>query len=312
MDSFFYIDRASLDEQWYAELHRKTATFYPALQSWYLDAASDKQWVFLCHTSKEYGIPLVFNKKIPGYPQVFMPRGLQQLAVIGNSPETFNLDAIISVIQSRFKKGILRGSLDLFQTEGPSDIVKRSNYILDLSQDYSFYNTSYDSEHRRRLRKANTQLQCHQSTDVDAFFSFYEQELESIVQHGREGYKRLRHLAQVAFQQGQGLILTARDADDHLLAAGFWIVHDKGVLFQHLVSSRAGKKVYASHFLIDQMIALSCKTERVFDFEGSDIEGVARLFRHFKPQKVEYAEWQYNRIPKGYMRLLRWFKTFRK
>jgi len=58
-----------------------------------------------------------------------------------------------------------------------------------------------------------------------------------------------------------------------------------------------GRKLFAGHFLYDNIIKEFSQTGLVFDFEGSEIAGVANFFKSFGAINQPYTKIHFNMLP---------------
>jgi len=66
-----------------------------------------------------------------------------------------------------------------------------------------------------------------------------------------------------------------------------------------------GRSSRANYFFIDQMIQKFADSEKIFDFEGSELPNVAAFFKRFGPEREEYVHLTINNLPW----FLRYFKS---
>ena len=65
-----------------------------------------------------------------------------------------------------------------------------------------------------------------------------------------------------------------------------------------------GRKTEANYFLIAQVLREWAGNDLLFDFEGSEIPGVALFYEKFGAQLQPYFHWHHNQLPP----LLKWIK----
>jgi len=83
----------------------------------------------------------------------------------------------------------------------------------------------------------------------------------------------------------------------------FFYSHDRA--YYILVGNHPeGRNLGASHGLIDAFIKDHAGKKLVFDFEGSDIEGLAQFYRGFGAVEEKYPAIRLNRLPWW----MRWLK----
>ncbi|MFY8166492.1 MAG: hypothetical protein ACOVJ8_07870, partial [Sediminibacterium sp.] len=87
------------------------------------------------------------------------------------------------------------------------------------------------------------------------------------------------------------------DKSGELLAAGAFLAHKNRIIFLLGNGSELGKEKGAMTYLMDNIIFLFADHRMILDFEGSEIEGIARFFRSFGAEKRNYYRYKLNRLP---------------
>ena len=59
----------------------------------------------------------------------------------------------------------------------------------------------------------------------------------------------------------------------------------------------AGRLKEANYFLLDNIIREFSRQDIIFDFEGSDIPGIAHFYKNFGATNQPYYFFKYNRLP---------------
>ena len=64
------------------------------------------------------------------------------------------------------------------------------------------------------------------------------------------------------------------------------------------VSNSLGKKLEANYFLYFNLLSFYTNKNYIFDFEGSEIPGIAAFYQKFNPEKEIYNEVKINNLTK--------------
>jgi len=240
--------------------------------SWYLDSVSP-EWEALVTENYEYVMPLPVKSRYK-FPYLVQPVLTQQLGI-------FSKHAINESIVEEFIKEIPYFSYELNLNEqnfyGKALIYP--NYVLQLDSSYEKLYSNFSKNTQRNVDKALKQNLIIQNTlDSQTFISFYfsvekkylspqQPILEKLIESG---------MAAKAIK-----IYGVYNAHQVLIAALCLIHTGNRLTYLVPVSSPYGKDVYAMFFLINHLILENCGKNRVIDFEGSQIEGVARLYKGF-------------------------------
>lgn len=109
--------------------------------------------------------------------------------------------------------------------------------------------------------------------------------------HGKAvGYTReyLDRLNRAAVERNQGANLAVRDKAGNLMAAAFMVWDSERAYGLVSGANAKGRNLGASSLLEWEMIKASAQFARVFDLEGSMLEGVERFYRNFGGKRIAY------------------------
>ena len=263
-------------------------TIYP--YSWYLDLVSPR-WNALVMDDYRAVMPLTWKRKF-GFSMLLQPILSQQLGVFTvNREETGHLQEFLSCLPTRFR--YIDICLNLENREalsGDWKTFERCNYELDLSGPED----AYSNNTRRNIQKGQLRdfefrgisvreylhLKFHGVEDARpaVSWSYFENLFEGLVRVGRAGVF--------------GLFL-----GDDLQAAAILGYADSRTIYLNGCNAESGKENRAMFVLMDQLIAQSRPTRRIFDFEGSNIPGVARFYEGFGAKKTLYRRIVRTRFP---------------
>jgi len=240
--------------------------------SWYLDIVSP-DWEALVTDNYEYIMPLPVKNRYR-IPYLVQPVLTQQLGIFSNK-------TIEEPIVEEFIKQIPYFSYELNLNEQNfyDKALIFPNFILNLGQPYDQLQKGFSKNTRRNLEKATKlKLKVQAGLTVETFLSFYfsveknflspkEQVLEKLI------YKGISENALSLY----GVY------NDHAEIIAALCVLNTGNRITYLlpVSNTRGKETSAMFLLIDSIIRNEAGSNKVLDFEGSRIEGVARLYRGF-------------------------------
>ncbi len=276
--------------------------------SWYLDNVADDWWG-LIEGDYESVMPLVWNDKMLKTKQIYQPFLTQQLGLFSiNVCSKARISAFLNAIPSEFR--FVDMQLNFLNTDIAEydawKIEQRPNYILDLKRPYEQVAEGYSQNLRRILKKiepgslyATTDLtperfievarQAHQNQKLNLPELFYHTAIRIIYN---------------CLHRGQGSIFAVYDAQKQLCAASFIILDGMRLLNLINFSTAQGHSLNAMHFLFDAIIQNNSNKLKLFDFEGSTIEGVARFYQSFGAINQPYLRLKANKLP-WYLRFLK-------
>lgn len=287
-----YIGYDELDtDKWDACLEKASNALVYA-QSWYLDKVASP-WDALVLGDYKYIMPLTKRSKL-GVGYLCQPLNCQQLGIFP-APNKEIIQAFYQELTRHFKFG----QIHLNTSNIPSSdmfVEVRYNLLLNLHEPYWDIAARFSQHTNRKLRKATiNKLNFVSGLSMQQYLDF---KLEnSAVKLNKADVWRLRNLLAFSLSRNLGEVYGIYDSGNQLCAAAFFVRYQKRVTFVNAVTNEEGKRLSAMYFLIDQFIMTHANKEYVLDFEGSMIDGVARLYKGFgaSPETYYYLSW--NQLP---------------
>jgi hypothetical protein len=274
--------------------------------SWYLDEVCDR-WDALVQNDYEAVMPLPVRKKY-GQPYVYHPFFAQQLGVFStNYLSGFTVNKFVTAVPDKFRVV----DVQLNTACDPEDFLshstrERRNHVLNLSPAYHEITAAYNENTKRNIAKARKEkLTVEKITDIDAAIEFY------VTNNGYRSpevkpadYARFRRAMLEARQRSMLNILCVKEANTVLAKGIFGIDGSNRAIYLMGTSSVEGKNKGAMQLLMDEFIQQHCGKIQLLDFEGSDIDGIARFYKGFGAVEQPYYHFYQNRLPF----YLRWLK----
>lgn len=299
-----YLKHSEIDlNKWDLCIEQSTNSL-PYAFSWYLHMVAP-QWDALVAGDYEAVMPLTWNKKL-GIRYLYQPFFTQQLGVFYRSDYyKESTPDFIKAIPSSFK--FIDIHLNAYNHFEHTDIKlkKRKNFVLDISKPYEKLFKGYDQHCTRNIKKArkfNHVIRPVEPVDVINFYRKHKGlETKNV---GHDDYRMLEKLSGVAREKKVMITYGVFNDNQEMLAAGIFLYIKGRVIYLLGTASPKGKEARAMYALIDYAIMQSCGHPVVFDFEGSEIPGIARFFRGFGAEKQPFYKLKINRLPL----LIRWLK----
>ena len=129
---------------------------------------------------------------------------------------------------------------------------------------------------------------------IELYKNLYSQRLPYISQ---KSYIQFQLICRRLVHDGKVIVRHARNSENKLLASV--ILLREGNRLYNMISciTNDGKRVEANYFLYDRILNEFSNSNLVFDFEGSDVEGIASFYKKFNPQNQPYPFIKYNQLP---------------
>ena len=298
-----YLSHKEIDKtKWDACIEQASnGLIYP--YSFYLDSMS-KHWDALVLHDYEAVMPLTWNKKY-GFYYLYQPAFTASLGVFGKSLNKELIDDFVKSIPSKFK--LIEISLNAGNIVGDSKTFSllRSNYILNLNKPYEEIYKAYRDNHKRNINKA-LQLGCTVSKEipVDEIIQLNKEQLQQIDGTKPGDYPNFKTLYEFLKNRGQAKTYAIVDPKKKILASAVFFFSHNRAYYIMVGNDPGGKKLGASHALIDAFIKDHADQNRILDFEGSDIRNLAFFYSSFGATEEIYPSLKINKLP-WYIRLLK-------
>lgn len=265
--------------------------------SWYLDIVHP-DWEALIENDYERVMPLTPSRKfLLSY--MFQPFFVQQLGVYSQS--TLSADEVerfVRAIPAKYK--IVRYRLNEFnKVDYELGIYEpHRNVVLDLIYDYQSLCNNYNNNTKRNLIKANSAgLTIDKDVKAETIIKLFAENRGRDVEHWKEKeYKRLLDLVDTAIYHECCFVCGVNDIEGRTIAGGIFMCSHDRIIFLFSGSDESYKNKHALTFLLDNMIREFSESKYIFDFEGSDNDGLFRFYKGFGGKEVYYPEVKYNNL----------------
>lgn len=240
--------------------------------SWYLDVVSPN-WEALISDDFKFIMPVPIKKKFK-VPYIVQPLFTQQLGIFSKEP--INIEIIKDFIK-KLPSYSYQTNLNAYNYY--PDATEYPNYILSLDKPYIELANIYSKNTVRNIKKAiNNNLSITENVDIENFMLFYESVSKKLKP---TDCVCMKELIKSGIEKNIFYLKGVIDKENKLIAALCQIEFNNRITYLILVSNDAGKKSSAMFYLIDSIIRQNSATNKILDFEGSAIEGIARFYKGF-------------------------------
>ncbi|MFA6128375.1 MAG: hypothetical protein WC699_13820 [Bacteroidales bacterium] len=267
-------------------------------QSWYLDAVCPG-WQALIHGDYSSIMPLTARQRF-GISYLFQPLLSQQLGLYSRKPlNPEEVDEFIHSIPPVFKLI----EITLNYQNPPGDLYPVANHTtcrLSLRPVYDHIQEKYTDNTRRNLKKAPLDsLRFRTNITLPEFLDLLDKDKSvgaRILSPGKNRSVLLR-LVPAMINRNAGMICGVKNRHGDLLAAALMGQDKDTHYYLAPAMNEEGREARAMFFLIDRYIHLNAGLPVSLDFEGSDIESVARFYKGFGATALNYTSLRINRLP---------------
>jgi len=264
--------------------------------SWYLDIVTDN-WAVLVLDDYNAVMPIPWRKKF-AITYVYPPFWLLELGVF-SSDEKLNTKPFFSYLLDNFKFVETRLNTDIKVDNTAKYFLPKTMQVLPLKDHYKAIFKNYRKDRRKDVNKANKLDLVEKWNDkpetlITLFKNNVGKRTSNIV---AKDYTVLLKLIETCIDKKVGEILSIYNKENKLVAAGFFLKHNKTITI--LVSSTDfnDRKNGANTFLIDRAIYKYEKNFSIFNFGGSSMQSIAKYFLSFGAISLNYTQIKYNKLP---------------
>ncbi|MCB8998955.1 MAG: hypothetical protein H6540_02650 [Bacteroidales bacterium] len=260
--------------------------------SWYLDLVAPG-WCALVNEDYSAVMPLPVKSRY-GIQYCIQPIYAQQLGIFSNTElNSATIHEFLEAIPRKFKIIKLNLNSQNFLANSLPGEKKNTNYILSLENIYEMILDGYSANTRRNIQKASG-LNISFDGSIDDLIRLK-------TENTALGRKRVPSGLISAFIKGvmdkaAGFICSA-SWEGEICASVFFIHYKKRIYYLIPVSNSTGKERKAMFAIIDIVIQKFSGSQMILDFEGSNIQGLARFFEGFGAEKTFYPGITINRLP---------------
>jgi cell fate (sporulation/competence/biofilm development) regulator YmcA (YheA/YmcA/DUF963 family) len=272
--------------------------------SWYLDIVSEN-WEALITEDYSIVMPLTQNKKF-GVHYLFQPHFTQQLGVFSTlvlEPEI--VSKFIDAIPQKFK--FYEINLNTYnKLDENIEKSTRITYMLDLIQPYKRIEVNFSQNTKRNIKKANSsKIKLINGIQINDLITLFKNNIGKTLKGLKpEHFDNIKRIMSSAIRYKIGEIYGVFDEKNTLCAAAFFITSHNKSIFLFSATNEAAKENGAMFLIINNFIEKHSETNITLDFEGSNIEGLARFYESFGAKSYEYYRIKKNKLA-WYYKLLK-------
>jgi len=278
-------------------------------QPWWLDIVTNHNWDVAISFDKNNNIKAVLPysaKKKFGQSVILQPLLTPQLGIIFFYPNDLIKQTSIYSFQNKhinaiinqLPQGLVFQQYQFtpnfknwlpFYNSGFEQSTKYT-YILDNIKNHEQIYNGFSNTIKRQIKEAESKITIKEEDNLCLVFAMVKESLERQKTKFKLTREILKSIEKKVLDLGQGKILIARDENDKV-NAGILIVWDNKKAFLLGVGTDLNlDKSNATKLLIWEGIKYASKHVDIFDFEGSMLSGVERLYRSYGALQTPYFE----------------------
>ena len=299
------LKRSEIDEEKWNLLVEKHGNGFPYAFSWYLDIVALKQWSALVADNYKAILPFCWNRKF-GIPQIYHPSFTQQLGII--SGQAISQEDFLIFLNGLPKKyWRIQMTFNFKNQFDHHNFRKRANYCLSLSYPFEKIEENFAKNLNREINRAKKLgLKIGKPLSLNEHLNHFQKQMAiKKVKISAQRMEILQQLLKTCLEKKKGLIKTVYGQNGEVLASTFLLDSPTRIINLILWSNLKGKQQFASHFLLSEIMLANANQDKVFDFEGSNIQTIAFFNRKFGAVDVPYLLFEKERFPINLIRKLK-------
>ncbi len=240
--------------------------------SWFLNIVSPN-WEALVSEDFNFLMPLPVKRKYK-IPYIVQPHLAQQLGI-------FSALEIDDKVLQVFIKNIPYYSyeINLNENNKHEEVICKKNYILKLNEPYSILKAQFSKNTIRNIAKAkNRKVSIQKNIALELYLDFYYSIEKEFISSEKTV---LQKLLTEGIERKQVILYGALDIESQLIAAVCIFITEQRLTYLFPVSDNTGKQSSAMFMIINELIKEYAEKDVLLDFEGSQIEGIARFYKGF-------------------------------
>jgi len=250
----------------------KNARLYA--HSWYLDCVAEK-WDVLMSDAYSKVMPLPCRKKF-GINYIYMPPWTQQLGVFSKDEMVADeMRAFINSIPGKFV------SVDyMLNASNPVNRFtahKRNNYMLPLYQGFEEIFSGYNKNRKRVSKLSFDAFYIDKNGGAKGFLQLLE-ERPMNYPISKDAIGKMKSLLKM---DSDHVHIWTVYKNEKCVAGLVWLSDARRITYLFPVVADEAKKEHVNTFLVNELIRDHQNSDKVLDFEGSMIPGVARFYDSF-------------------------------
>lgn len=272
-----YLHRKFIDDTLWNSLVSEYHDGFPYQYTWYLDALTDGNWYGMVFGNYRAIFPLAVNRKWFGMKQAYQPFLSQRFDLVGEI-EVEDYVVLTSRLAKTFKKLNFNTSTAIGQDH--FKVTNRVNQVIDLAQPISVIRKHYNKSTRRLVRLGNENLTISIDSDIESYLQFYKAgkyPKQKPILAQWDMFKRLLEF----IKSNQMLEIISILYDGRIVASSAYVITSTRVINLIGASDPLCREHYGNYIKIDTMLAKYAEEKEVFDFFGSNLDGVAKFNSNF-------------------------------
>lgn len=294
-----FLQNNEIDKHQWDECINSSANGLIYAKSFYLDNICPG-WNALSGTNYDWVLPIMHKKKW-GIAYLYQPPFTQQLGFFAKKDVLVPYQQVIEWLQQHYKFWEVSWN---YATESkivrsPLQSTAAANFILDLTNSYESISLNYNNVLIKNLKRGKRFQHIYKTTDnFDTCIDLYKKHYGYRIPHVTlADYKKFSNICFFAQKHKMLVCRQVLDNNGECFAAAVMLTDEKRLYNIINVTTEAGRKLQANHFLLDAIIREFSGKRLLLDFEGSDVPGVKIFYENFGAVNQAFFRIKFNELP---------------
>lgn len=270
------------DTKWNLAI-REVSNSLPYAYTWYLDALCSR-WMAVIVGDYEFVMPLPVGRKW-GMLYVYQPLFCQQLGVFYKKRNEPIIELMLNTALRKFIYVNLNINYDNTVKNPIRGLSKKKNLTLKLSGKHSEAQKNYSDNTLRNIKKAQKAGLKFEEADTKYFADFTDFYIANTATKDSNfkpsHIKALIRLVHQFVIHSCGKLYLAK-THEGIVCAGVMVIEAPHRIIHLLpAADDYARQNGAMQFLVDEVLAHYADSGKIYDFEGSSIESIARFYEGF-------------------------------
>ncbi|HDP74582.1 MAG TPA: hypothetical protein ENN49_01680 [Bacteroidales bacterium] len=265
--------------------------------TWYLDVVAPG-WGALATPDYDYLFPLPIKRKY-GVNYIMQPLFCQQLGLFTSQKITPGIvDSFIDSIPQTYKYIDINLNIHNIINNFIKNSDKRKTYLLDLLDYNEHLFKKYNQNTKRNILKAiANELIVTDKLPLHEFVNIYRE--HGFTVRGDKDIKLIKRLAETLITQNRASIWGVANSFYQFGSVALFAESHNTIYYLFGASKHEFRNKGAMFLIIDGVIHKNSGMDKVLDFEGSEIRGIARFFEGFGAKPYTFYNYKKNVLPAG-------------
>ena len=161
-------------------------------------------------------------------------------------------------------------------------------YVISNVSDLGMVYNNFMGNVKRNIKKAKKQLTIEKLDDVELFYKLYNKTFSRQNMSTPYSYELIKKIYTICKEKKNGEMLMAVDDNGQVHAVNYFVWDNISLYYLLGAGDPQLRNSGASSLLMWEGIQIASKTNKIFDFEGSMVQPIARFFSAFGGELIPY------------------------